>query len=113
MCSFYLNNDSNRKAEFTLGGYNIEKYAKDGLFEDDVHWTNLLDNKYYWSVGFPGIEIEGEQFSISATYAILDTGTSLSVIPSADFTLITDFLTDKYGVEFVLHEGSYYADCGW
>ena len=27
VCSFYLNNDNNRKAEFTLGGYNIEKYA--------------------------------------------------------------------------------------
>ena len=42
ICSFYLNNNDNRKAAFTLGGFDIEQFAAKGSGEEDIFWADLL-----------------------------------------------------------------------
>ena len=60
ICSFYLNNNNNRKAAFTLGGFDIEQFSAKGSGEEDIFWADLLENKYYWTVGMSEFKVENE-----------------------------------------------------
>ena len=86
-----------------FGGYNIEKYAKKGLTESDIHWAPLTNNKYYWTLNI------GETFKIgdetinlhsNTKYIILDSGMSLGMIPQRDYNKITEFLFQHYAITF-------------
>jgi hypothetical protein len=39
----------------TFGGYNVEKFAKEGLKESDVKWFDIdKANMQYWSIPMGG-----------------------------------------------------------
>ena len=62
---------------------------------------NILANKYYWSVGFNEVMFGDKEWNITADYSIIDTGTSLSLIPSEDFEFISSMLTNDYEIDVV------------
>ena len=94
-----MNSPKYRKAEFTLGGYDVEKYAVKDSTEDDIFWTPLVSHDY-WTVSFSSVSLQGEIVDKYASSAILDTGTSWSVIPTADFEILKDVFVKKYKMSF-------------
>ena len=44
----------------------------------------------------------GDQpMNITATYSVFDTGTSLSLIPTADFMMIASYLSDNFEIDLI------------
>jgi len=53
--SFYLTKNEKPGSTLTFGGYNIDKFAKDGLKESDVKWFDSdKENMQYWSIPMGG-----------------------------------------------------------
>lgn len=50
--SFFLTKINNIPGKVIIGGYDIEKYAKEGLTEDKIIWNKIETTPdYFWSVG--------------------------------------------------------------
>jgi hypothetical protein len=58
------------------------KYANDS--SDAITWNAVIDDDY-WTVELTNVEYNGYKFSPSTEYAIIDSGTSIMVIPTEDF----------------------------
>ena len=67
-----------QRSVFTIGGYN-ESYAKTNLT-----WHNINQEKH-WSLNLMGAEMNNESLLITVRDVIIDTGTSLLLMPSFDF----------------------------
>lgn len=92
----------------TFGGYDLASFAKEGMTDEDIFWSNTYGGERYWTVPMIGAmyskepivkekkskeEVEKETGlkpleDIDGRYAILDTGVSYSLIPSRDFIKI-------------------------
>lgn len=79
MFSTFLNNQEKNSYIF-IGGYESNK------IESDLIWLDLKGD-YFWYTEFKAIAIEGEDFIFPdyLFYPILDTGTTLMMLPS-DYT---------------------------
>jgi len=88
----------------TFGGYNVEKFAKEGLKESDVKWFEIdKQNMQYWSIPMGGDQISlgsgpNSTAKISSSNVILDSGLSYALIPSHDIKVMMQLLNDKYGL---------------
>jgi hypothetical protein len=96
MFAFYLGD--NADGELTFGGYDDDKFVG-----DELTWVPLSDATY-WRIEMEGIKIGG--FSTGATDAIVDSGTSLIIGPSADIHAIANEIGLKPTIT-----GQYYVDC--
>ena len=112
--SVYLTTGQWRKGSLQFGGSNVDKYTKKGLTDDDVHWADLADNKYYWTLNLgPSIKVGDEELNLNSNskYVIMDTGMSLGMIPQSDFTLIKNVLKQDYNVQILIsQEGVYISE---
>ena len=83
MFGFYFQreDESMKKSEFTLGGYNAD------LIEGDVHWHKVVD-KYYWSLEAQNILIGGKDIGLCdrGCRVLADTGTSIMTAPFDDLS---------------------------
>lgn len=96
-----------------FGGYDVNTFAKEGSTNDDVFWMKMLDNKFYWSVGLGDVKFANDDsaLQLQSTYAILDTGCSVNMIPTEDFNKLRTQLETK-GVKVTQEDGTHYVDCG-
>jgi len=79
--SFYISSGVT-SSKFTLGGYNME-YA-DSASSSNITWNSLIDTTY-WSVEMIGVDVGDEELTISASTAIIDTGTSYILMPTGNY----------------------------
>ena len=58
--SIYLSNDTKVKGKVTFGGYDLPKFAKKGIKENDVMWFDQSANEQYWAVNQKGVQFGGD-----------------------------------------------------
>jgi len=90
--SFYMADDD-EMSMMMFGGYDLQKYARD---IKNVAWIPMED-MYFWSCLISGYRIgkkptyengRSSEFSITPVFAVFDTGTSLTYLPSCkDFDI--------------------------
>lgn len=52
-----------------------------------MHWFDLTGNMFYWQIPLTDAKIGSNSFYLGINYnAVIDTGTSLIVIPNEDFS---------------------------
>jgi hypothetical protein len=80
--SFSLQNkhDYGKISSVTFGGYDLKKHAPNST----LSWNDLVSTDY-WTVRLSQVKLGNESIPLSTTRAILDTGTSYTVVPTADF----------------------------
>ena len=92
-------------SKIVIGGYDLENFAKPGA---TVEWTDLITNSY-WGVPTGGVMAQTSlgaskhfNFSLESTsrMAILDSGTSYVLMPSADFYAFILELYEKLDLVF-------------
>ena len=89
--SFYLSKNGASGSKVTFGGYNAEKYAKEGK---DIRWLETdPENNNYWSLPMePSIsfgEAKNLTAKIASKNAILDSGLSYALVPSRDVQVLS------------------------
>jgi len=53
MFSFYLSKGAGSTGNLKFGGYNLAKYAKANSKDEDIVWTNLVDDG--WTIPLNGL----------------------------------------------------------
>lgn len=96
--AFYLGNEDG-ESEATFGGVDKDRY------EGKIEYIPLR-RKAYWEVDFESIAFGDEVAELENTGVILDTGTSLNVLPSA----LAELLNKEMGAEKG-YNGQYTVDC--
>jgi hypothetical protein len=71
----------------TIGGYDVKRYAKEN---ETMNWHNLT-NKFWWTLGMDGVQLDGEDLFINTNKVIIDTGTSFTLVPKRDFRSIMKY----------------------
>ena len=59
----------------------MAEYAKDGASEQDISWSNLVDDS--WTIPMTGLRFQGDKdkMEIKSTQMMFDTGLSYSMVP--------------------------------
>lgn len=96
--AFYLG-DQEGESEATFGGVDKSR------FEGDIEYIPLR-RKAYWEVDLDAIAFGDEVAELEKTGAILDTGTSLNVLPSSLADLLNKEMGAKKG-----YNGQYTVEC--
>lgn len=62
MFSIYLSNDNVDKSpgDISFGGYDLEKYAKQGA---EITWMDLSHNEFYWTVNSKAVNFDGKSIA--------------------------------------------------
>jgi hypothetical protein len=82
---------SGRKSMMYFGGYD-EKHAPSS--SPKTVWASLV-NKLYWSVDISGVGVGSTTSSSSASYAVVDSGTSYLIAPKDDYVeLLNNFMSE-------------------
>ena len=83
-----INSDDNVDSKITLGGYNSEKFGKEG---SRIHWHPLkpreINGKYdHWRLDLNSIYFGDKIVSDSIVDSVIvDSGTSLLLMPESEF----------------------------
>ena len=80
-----------KEQAFTIGGYDLESFAK-----SDLVWHQNA-NPSYWSVKLDGFAYDDQYISISHDEAIVDSGTSYIIMPEAQFFQVLALLQATHG----------------
>lgn len=94
--------DTNRDSEggeITFGGLDENHY------EGEITWSPVV-RKAYWEVDLEGFNLGNTSFINSAKTAIIDTGTTLLVVPTEDSDRINNIIGGKKN-----WQGQYTVDC--
>ena len=70
-----------------MGGFDLEKYALPG---EHITWHNIHPSHAFWSMDFSNMKLGDKPFTPSVNSVMADSGTSLNMIPDADFNAIKD-----------------------
>ena len=81
---------------FTIGGYDLDTYAPNST----VTWNPLVGNDNnslngYWTVALSGAMTGNTTVPLTASYGIVDTGTSYLAMPTAELMSIVQTVADK------------------
>ena len=60
MFSIYLSNDGQSPGDISFGGYDLEKYAKQG---EKIIWADQSNNEAYWAVNTNNVHYGNQQLS--------------------------------------------------
>jgi len=97
MFGFYLQSDAKKSGKLTLGGYDKSKAT-------NVSWVPVTQENY-WSVNMQKLSFGGV-VATDVTWAIVDSGTSILVGPSADVKAIAEQFNATY-----IANNEYQVDC--
>lgn len=95
MFSFYLSNNEQKNGKLIFGGYNLAKFAAPGSTDESIFWANMAHKKqFFWTVNMGDNKFsDGKKLDISSKFLILDSGLSYALIPSQDFQVLTNTLS--------------------
>jgi len=88
-----------------FGGYNTS------LMTSDLSWNQLVANDSslpWWLFDIQQASYNGVSFLTTGEYALMDSGTSLLGIPSADYDSIMEMIKDSYGTGIKCSSGLCY-----
>jgi hypothetical protein len=72
----------------TIGGYDLDQYAPNTT----LSWNPLVgEDPIFWSVELTSLSLGGERINLSKNEAIIDSGTSFTIIPLSEFTRIIEY----------------------
>ena len=77
---------SEEASSVSIGSYDLEQHS-----DGNLQWHDLLDTNY-WLLPMNNSTIQGVPVKTSATSVIIDTGTSLVLLPENDFASILSIL---------------------
>ena len=100
MFSIYLTTSVNYKGMLTFGNYDVKKFAKSGMTDDDIFWADLATNKYYWTVHMEKMKLGDSLLGIQTTNLILDSGMSFAIIPMADHSILIQHFKREFNIDF-------------
>ena len=88
----------------------MAKYARAGLGDSDIFWSDIVSQENYWTVPVGSASLrdakgELELAGVKVANAIMDTGASYALIPVTDFEAISGALATGYGVQCREPEG--------
>lgn len=78
MFAFAIGKDF-EKSKIMIGGFDLDKHSAGNLF-----WHDLFDTNY-WTLPMSDVQYGGIPFRANVDQLIVDTGTSLTLIPAKDF----------------------------
>ena len=67
-----------------MGGYDLKRYA-----HGPINWHKISDH-FFWQMKFDHVKLGNFTFKPSIDQVMADSGTSLNMIPDADFNKIYD-----------------------
>ncbi|KAL4878561.1 aspartic peptidase domain-containing protein [Aspergillus karnatakaensis] len=78
--SFHLsrNSDGERDGTVTFGGVDKTKYT------GDISYTHVAESSIHWSIPLDDTVVDGKALGFKGKFAIIDTGTSYSLLPPKD-----------------------------
>jgi len=97
MFGFYLQSDAKKSGKLTIGGYDKSKAT-------NISWVPVTQENY-WSVNMQKLSFGGV-VATNVTWAIVDSGTSILVGPTADVTAIAK----QFGATYIANN-EYQVDC--
>ncbi|KAI8332721.1 aspartic peptidase domain-containing protein [Choanephora cucurbitarum] len=127
--SIYLNNldKSGWVGEITLGGIDTSKFSGNLTYLNVVSLASTQTNKravsfntnnYYWMVGAQGISVTGNSNTSTVNYSfnsnsafILDTGTTLTYLPTAMAKAVIEAVAGTNGYTTDTSSGAYIINC--
>lgn len=77
-----------------------------------MYWVDMVGEHYHWTVPMPKVTLDGEETSMRANEATLDSGTSLTYIPEKDYDAILEVIkreTECY--EYESYPGFVFCSC--
>ena len=80
--------DEKNDGQVTFGGLDTSKFDQNTLVT-----LNNVNDKGFWEVALDAVSIDGKDLSLNGRTSILDTGTTLMVIPNADAQAIHKGIT--------------------
>jgi hypothetical protein len=83
-----------------------------GYTSSGLNWVNMTHNQHHWTVPMPRVLIDEEEYEMKADEAILDSGTSLTYLPTKDYETILKYIeahTNCY--EYETYPGYIFCDC--
>ena len=101
--SLMINSDDNIDSKITLGGYNSEKFGKEG---SRVNWHPLkpreMTNKYdHWRLDLSSIYFGDSRVTNSVVDSVIvDSGTSLLLMPEHEFKMLMDLIMSVTDVRY-------------
>lgn len=110
--SFYLSDDgflsvdTTPESAFTIGGYDVKEYANNSA----IHWMKIYETGY-WTLPLSKVHYGGVDLGGPASYAIIDTGTSLIMGPSDKVSKITEIIQKKHKGVCMIIEGFTICEC--
>ena len=69
-----------------IGGFNLKAHSKGSII-----WHDLFDTNY-WTLPMTDVAYGQTYFDVKVSQLIVDTGTSLTLIPSADFNNLVQII---------------------
>ena len=83
------------KSKVMIGGFNLKAHSKGAII-----WHDLFDTNY-WTLPMTDVAYGDTQFNVKVSQLIVDTGTSLTLIPSQDFNnLVKIIVQENPGLDF-------------
>jgi len=83
------------KSKVMIGGYNLDSYSAGQLI-----WHDLFDTNY-WTLPMSHVSYGDFEIEVKVDQLIVDTGTSLTLIPSKDFnSLVSIIMQDNPRLSF-------------
>ena len=77
--------DQDEESKATFGGYNASKYG-----DGSIQWHNLTST-HYWMLNFTGARLGSVHLNSSVRSAIVDSGTSVLLVPTSDMLLLAEY----------------------
>ena len=82
----------------TFGGYDVERFASGPI---NWHKINVYEN--YWQVTMQEFQFKGKELSTSGMFSnkniIVDSGTSMILLPKSDMLKMFNVLKQETGIE--------------
>ena len=75
------------KSKVMIGGYNLVAHSQGSII-----WHDLFDTNY-WTLPMSDVSYGGVPIPVKVDQLIVDTGTSLTLIPSQDFARLVAIIT--------------------
>ena len=76
------------KSKVMIGGYNLDSHSAGSLI-----WHELFDTNY-WTLPMNDVKYGSLQIEVKVDQLIVDTGTSLTLIPSKDFNHLVQIIVE-------------------
>ena len=98
-----INSDDNVDSKITLGGFNSEKFGKEG---SKIHWHPLkpreINGKYdHWRLNLNALIFGDNQLTNTIVDSVIvDSGTSLLLMPENEFKALLQMIKESANVEY-------------